>query len=93
MAKGTSWSMKELQQAVRMKRRGVTCAEIAIALGRPMDAVEAKLAFCKQKRASRRPAKMDAELAIRAGTNEDRTHPDPVRPERALDSTSAERTL
>jgi hypothetical protein len=52
MTKGTSWSMRELQQAIRMKRRGVACAEIALALGRPMDAVEAKLAFCSRKRAS-----------------------------------------
>ena len=55
MAKGASWSMKELQQAIRMKRRGVGYAEIAIALGRPMDAVEAKLEFCSNKPASREP--------------------------------------
>ncbi len=70
MAKGTSWSMKELQQAIRMKRRGVACAEIAVALGRPMDAVEAKLAFCNQKRASPCREKMDAGFAISASTKE-----------------------
>lgn len=48
MAKGASWSMKELQQAIRMKRRGVGYADIAVALGRRMDAVEAKLEFCSK---------------------------------------------
>jgi hypothetical protein len=42
MAKGVSWSMKELQQALRMKRQGATCADIAVALGRNATAVEAK---------------------------------------------------
>jgi hypothetical protein len=41
-----SWSMKEFQQALRMKRRGVTCANIAAALGRSTTAVEAKLKYC-----------------------------------------------
>lgn len=68
MAKGTSWSMKELQQAIRMKRRGVACAEIAVALGRPMDAVAAKLAFCNQKRVSTYHEKMDAGFAIEAAS-------------------------
>ena len=53
MAKGASWSMKELQQAIRMKRRGIACADIAAALGRHSDAVAAKLEFCSNKRASR----------------------------------------
>ena len=53
MAKGASWSMKELQQAIRMKRRGVACAEIAAALGRRSDAVAAKLEFCSNRRGSR----------------------------------------
>jgi hypothetical protein len=30
MAKGVSWSMKERRQAVRMKRQGATCADIAV---------------------------------------------------------------
>jgi len=42
----TSWSMKEFQQALRMKRRGATCAEIAAALGRCTAAVEAKFKYC-----------------------------------------------
>jgi hypothetical protein len=46
MAKGVSWSMKELQQALRMKRRGATCADIGVALGRSTAAVEAKLKYC-----------------------------------------------
>jgi hypothetical protein len=43
MAKGASWSMKEIQQALRMKRQGVTCANIASVLGRTVAAIEAKL--------------------------------------------------
>ena len=42
----TSWSMKEFQQALRMKRRGATCAEIGVALGRSPAAVEAKFKYC-----------------------------------------------
>lgn len=42
----TSWSMKEFQQALRMKRRGATCADIGAALGRSAAAVEAKLKYC-----------------------------------------------
>ena len=42
----TSWSMKEFQQALRMKRRGATCAEIGAALGRRTAAVEAKFKYC-----------------------------------------------
>jgi hypothetical protein len=42
----TSWSMKEFQQALRMKRRGATCADIGAALGRSTAAVEAKLKYC-----------------------------------------------
>jgi len=45
MAKGVSWSMKELQQALRMKRQGATCADMAVALGRSATAVEAKLKY------------------------------------------------
>jgi hypothetical protein len=41
-----SWSMKEFQQALRMKRRGATCADIADALGRTTTAVEAKFKYC-----------------------------------------------
>jgi hypothetical protein len=44
-----SWSMKEFQQALRMKRRGATCAHIAAALGRSTTAVEAKLKYCGKK--------------------------------------------
>jgi hypothetical protein len=43
MAKGGSWSMKELQQALRMKRQGVPYADIASTLGRKVEAIEAKL--------------------------------------------------
>jgi hypothetical protein len=46
MPKTASWSMKELQQAIRMKRQGMTCAGIAAALGRSVAAVEAKLKGC-----------------------------------------------
>lgn len=53
MAKGASWSMKELQHAIRMKRRGAGYADIAVALGRRRDAVEAKLEFCSNGRTSR----------------------------------------
>lgn len=53
MAKGPSWSMKELQRALRMKRRGIGYADIALALGRHMDAVEAKLEFCSKRPANR----------------------------------------
>jgi hypothetical protein len=42
----TSWSMKEFQQALRMKRRGATCTEIGVALGRSPAAVEAKFKYC-----------------------------------------------
>jgi hypothetical protein len=42
----TSWSMKEFQQALRMKRRGATCADIGAALGRSAAAVEAKFKYC-----------------------------------------------
>ena len=45
MAKGVSWSMKELQQALRMKRQGATCADMAVALGRSAAAVEAKFKY------------------------------------------------
>jgi hypothetical protein len=45
MAKGISWSIKEFQQALRMKRQGVACTDIAIALGRSAAAVEAKLNY------------------------------------------------
>jgi hypothetical protein len=45
MAKGVSWSMKELQQALRMKRRGTTCADIGVALGRSTATVQAKLKY------------------------------------------------
>jgi hypothetical protein len=48
MAKSASWSMKEFQQALRMKRQGVSCADIATALGRNRAAVEAKLNCCKK---------------------------------------------
>jgi len=51
MAKGVSWSMKELQQALRMKRKGATCAEIAVALGRSTAAVEAKFKSFRRPRA------------------------------------------
>lgn len=53
MAKGASWSMKELQHAIRMKRRGADYTDIAVALGRRRDAVEAKLEFCSKGRANR----------------------------------------
>jgi hypothetical protein len=43
MAKGASWSMKEFQQALRMKRQGVACADIATALSRRVAEIEAKL--------------------------------------------------
>jgi hypothetical protein len=43
MAKSASWSIKDLRQAIRMKRQGATCAVIAAALGRGVVAVEAKL--------------------------------------------------
>jgi hypothetical protein len=43
MAKGAAWSMKELRQALRLKRQGVTCADIAPVLGRTAEAIEAKL--------------------------------------------------
>jgi hypothetical protein len=46
MPKTASWSMKEFQQAIRMKRQGMTCASIAAALGRSVAAVEAKLKGC-----------------------------------------------
>jgi hypothetical protein len=46
MAKGVSRSIKEFQQALRMRRQGVTCTNIAIALGRNAAAVEAKLKCC-----------------------------------------------
>jgi hypothetical protein len=49
MDKNASWSMKEFQQALRMKRRGVACADIALALGRRTASVEAKLSFCDRK--------------------------------------------
>jgi hypothetical protein len=42
----TSWSMKEFQLALRMKRRGATCADIGAALGRSAAAVEAKFKYC-----------------------------------------------
>jgi hypothetical protein len=45
MAKGVSWSMKELQQALRMKRQGASCADIAVALGRSAAAVETKFEY------------------------------------------------
>jgi hypothetical protein len=50
MAKGVSWSIKELQQAVRMKRQGATCADIAVALGRSAAAVEAKFKYWGKRR-------------------------------------------
>ena len=37
-----SWSLKEFQQALRMKRRGASCADIASALGRSTAAIETK---------------------------------------------------
>jgi len=43
MAKSASWSIKDLRQAIRMKRQGAICAVIAAALGRRAVAVEAKL--------------------------------------------------
>lgn len=49
MAKNASWSMKELQHAIRMKRQGATCANIAVALGRSAGAVEAKLEYRGKK--------------------------------------------
>jgi hypothetical protein len=52
MAKGASWSMKEFRRALRMKRQGVTCADIAHALGRNPAAVEAKLNCCKKTSAN-----------------------------------------
>ena len=42
----TSWSMKEFQQALRMKRRGATPADIGAALGKRTAAVEAKFRHC-----------------------------------------------
>jgi hypothetical protein len=42
----TSWSMKEFQQALRMKRRGANCADIGAVLGRSAAAVEAKFKYC-----------------------------------------------
>jgi hypothetical protein len=50
MAKGVSWSMKELQQALRMKRQGAICADIAVALGKSSAAVEAKLKYLGKRR-------------------------------------------
>jgi hypothetical protein len=50
MAKCMSWSMKEFQHALRMKRQGATCADIALALGRSAVAVEAKLKYCGKAR-------------------------------------------
>ena len=50
MAKCISWSMKEFQQALRMKRQGATFADIAVALGRSTVAVEAKLKYCSKAR-------------------------------------------
>src|SRR5712692_7640201 len=50
MAKGVSWSMKELQQALRMKRRGATCADIAVALGRSAAMIEAKFKYSSKTR-------------------------------------------
>jgi hypothetical protein len=50
MAKCMSWSMKEFQQALRMKRQGATCADIAVVLGRSTVAVEAKLKYCGKAR-------------------------------------------
>jgi hypothetical protein len=43
MAKGAAWSIKELRQALRLKRQGVTCADIASVLGRTTEAIETKL--------------------------------------------------
>jgi hypothetical protein len=43
MAKSASWSMKELRQALRLKRKGVTSANIALVLGKTVPAIEAKL--------------------------------------------------
>jgi hypothetical protein len=45
MSKCMSWSMKEFRQALRMKRQGATCADIALVLGRSAVAVEAKLNY------------------------------------------------
>jgi hypothetical protein len=42
----TSWSMREFQQSLRMKRRGATCADIGAALGGSLAAVEAKFKYC-----------------------------------------------
>jgi hypothetical protein len=50
MAKGVSWSMKELRQALRMKRQGATCADIAVALGRNAAAIEAKFQYWGKER-------------------------------------------
>ena len=43
MIKNASWSMKEIQHAIRMRRQGVSCADIAAALGKSVGAVEGKL--------------------------------------------------
>jgi hypothetical protein len=49
MAKGASWSMKEFHQALRMKRQGMSCTDIAIALGKKVAAIEAKLKCCGKR--------------------------------------------
>jgi hypothetical protein len=43
MSKDASWSMKELRAALRLKRKGATCADIAPVLGKTAAAIEAKL--------------------------------------------------
>jgi hypothetical protein len=59
MAKCMSWSMKEFQQALRMKRQGATCADIALVLGRSAVAVEAKLNYCGKARVNASIARLN----------------------------------
>jgi hypothetical protein len=65
MDKNASWSMKEFQQALRMKRRGVACADIALALGRRTASVEAKLSFCDRKWAAEPTGTLPRRVAIK----------------------------
>jgi hypothetical protein len=51
--------MKDLQHAIRMKRRGASCANIAAVLGKSAGAVEAKL-----KHSSKATAKISAARSI-----------------------------